>query len=169
MGISASATLAYGVLLGDETPYGGYDSYTGEYADERFEDFDGEFGEYLAIKAGYEDPWENCPEDYTYAKRDQFPDFSKKLDEWRDTVAKLASEAPVTVHHYGMPVYDYSAYAIILSDGNCQRYTYDSDVLAEGLPLEPYPEQIKEAEDFCKEHGLPSFEGASWVLTTNVG
>lgn len=157
MGISASVDIGFGVNLEDESPYESFEDN---------ENFSGELGEYLALRAGHTNPWDNMPEGYSYQRKDEFPEFRAALEKWDEITSRLDKEAPIKIVHHGMPVYDYNAYAIFLKEPGVD-VRYSGEIV--GRIEDPSPDAIEAAQEFCDANGLPEFSSPAWLAVTNVG
>src|SRR4051812_46272778 len=103
MGLSSSGILLYGIPFGEE------DVVWQE--DEQFEEVE-ELGEFLALKAGHKNPWEDEPPGYSYINGEDFPEFEERTDEWYALTRRLEDEAPVELIVAGY--YEYAMYFLAL-------------------------------------------------------
>lgn len=163
MGKNISATLAFGVDLGEDAPFG--------------EDKDGEqieLGEYLALQSGAKNPWDDLPPEVNSLPYEQYkewladhPDFEKATDEWRSLCNRLENECPVELDWYGTMYGDYSCYVLVLKQGK-QEGSWSAPVEVQIPNLGPEggvtEKRVRKAQEFCDFHGLPSFDDAKWLL-----
>lgn len=156
----------FGVDLGEESPYYEYDEdgcrvgYDYE-SDEDDEDDVDDLGEYLALRAGVEDPWQSTPDGYEYDKRHEFPEWEAKYNAWSEATNRLEAAAPVEIETYG--VSDWSHYMVVLKGHGVRS---DSASAVE-LPEQPSPDLVEAATKFCEENGLPPFVEPTWLLTAS--
>jgi hypothetical protein len=167
MGIYSYAHLSYGIDHGDSAPWHAHDPDTYEPLFPEFEDLDvDDLGEFLALKSGAEDPWENMPEDYEYEKRDEFPEFRKKVEEWDALKKRLEDQSPVDLHWYGSE--EWTGYVVRLKDDFYQMRGDDTPT-AVSLPDTPTDKVLRKAQEFCEEHGLGDFSKAGWIMYGSRG
>lgn len=166
MGKNISATLAFGVDLGEEPPF---NSGTED-------DPDQDLGEYLVKRSGMVDPYALVPEEVNNGPYDDFkawkaanPKWSAQERAWWDLKHRLENEAPVEVDWYGTLYGSYSCYVLVLK-GTKQEGDWSSPKKVDVINLgcsESIRERAKlwaQAEKFCEDHDLPCFEDAAWLI-----
>lgn len=161
MGISVTTYLGFGIELGELLPWQGYDEETYEQLYPEYEEVD-ELGEFLALKKGLQNPWDDMPAGYSYENRARFPKFDKATDEWTDLKIRLENEAPIEFGYAGM--YDYQAYTMILRGTQYADYKFDGV-----LPKQPAQEQVEAAAAWCVDQKFPDFSNSRWILYAHVG
>lgn len=169
MGLYADGHLVFGILVerDEDSPL----------FDEDGEPLDLE--EVLALKAGHEDPWK---EYYAAVERgevddhngyDEFcranPDWAKRKEAWYETKREVAQGIPVeikTVGHYDDP--DGPPTFLALKGKEHTGDTWNPKEITAPM-LEVSEEEVREAIEFCAEHGLPAFVEPQWYLVASYG
>jgi len=169
MGSAASADIGFGIDLGESWAYTDDYEWRYDFIDEDADIDWGDLGEFLALQAGHKNPYESFPEGYTYETRDQFPEFEKATDDWYEIKQKLEDASPVAIDFYGASTYDWVNYVLILKDDAYRAHNYSGCTKLDALPEAPSQDEIEAAVKFCRDHQLPSFDSAGWLLYSDFG
>lgn len=177
MGMDARCDLSFGVYVVDErgwstgTPFYWSKQKDGEELLESEEDL--ELGEYLALKSGLVNPYEeaeanpdyNSYEGWTQGKEPA--DWDQRTSNWYKEQRRLEDEAPIVIVRDGST--EGEAGVVIALKKFHHHGDWEKPTNLGRDIMSPDAIEIEEARKFCEGNDIFPFDNPSWLLSANHG
>lgn len=178
MGMDAGCDLSFGVHVKDKNgwsignPFFWSKQKDGDELLESEEDLD--LGEYLALKMGLVNPYEDAVANPDYDSYEGWTqgkepaDWEQRTSNWYKEQRRLEEEAPIVIVHNGSTEGESGVVIAMKGFHYSGDWEKPTDLGGESLVI-PSGEAISSVQKFCEEYDIFPFDNPSWLLSANYG